>query len=129
MKNTGISNHASLVLRIAELRADKLQQEDELKDSFEAFTKTLSPLSMLKGSMQGFVKDKELRSDILKAGLNLGTDFIIEKVLGRSRSVKGFLSSILVEKLSTPFINNTVTKIFSGISKPKQPDPEQGTTP
>ena len=129
MEHPAILNHATLKVRINELKVERSMQEDALKDSLKAFAVTLNPLSILKGSVQGFSKDKELRTDILKAGLNLGTDFIIEKVLGRSRSVKGFLSSILVEKLSAPFINKIVMKLFSGSRNPGIPDPEEDFFP
>lgn len=91
MKNSVINDHTALVLRISELKAEKISQEDKLKNSFKEFTNNFSPLSLLKGSMQGLADDKEAQSVLLKAGLNLGSNFIIEKVLGRSRSIKGFL--------------------------------------
>ena len=128
MEYTAIHNHNTLTLRIMEMKAEKSRQEYELKYAFLEFADTFSPLSMLKGSMKGMAKDKELRSDILKTGINLGTDFIIERVLGRNHSIKGFLGSILVEKFSTPFINNAVTKMLSGIGKRKNDEPEQDTT-
>ena len=129
MKNSVINDHTALVLRISELKAEKIIQEGKLKNSFKEFTNNFSPLSLLKGSMQELADDKEAQSVLLKAGLNLGSNFIIEKVLGRSRSIKGFLSSILVEKLSTPFINNKVSKIISGISKLGHRNPGPGTNP
>ena len=41
----------------------------------------------------------------------------IDKVLGRNNSIKGFLSSMLFEKISTTFINKNATGIIAGIGK------------
>lgn len=112
MNTIPITSHASLQVRINELKRERSTQEERLKYAFQAFAHTHSPLSIIKGSVKGLTQDKELRTDMVKAGLNLGTDFIIERLLGRSRSVKGFLSSILVENLSTPLINKWVNKLF-----------------
>ena len=128
MEYTAIHNHATLALRIMEMKAEKSRQEDDLKYTFREFAGTFSPLSMLKDSMKGLAKDKELQTDLLKAGLNLGTDFIIERVLGRNHSIKGFLSSILVEKFSTPFINSTVSKWMTGMGIRRERKTVQGAS-
>ena len=112
MNTIPITSYASLKRRISELKIERARQGEDLKNASQAFAHSLSPLSIIKGSVKGLWKDKELRSEMIKAGLNLGTDFIIERLLGRSRSVKGFLSSILVENLSTSLINKWVTNLF-----------------
>ena len=119
MINSDIQDHATLISRIAELRVDRSIQESRLKKSFEQFTGSLSPVSLIKESIKRFSQNEELGSDILKSGLNLGANFIIEKVLGRSRTLKGFFGSILAEKVSTPLINTTVTKMLAGKGKQK----------
>ena len=117
MENTPITNYNELLLRIRQLKEERSIQKEQLKYAFEEFTDTLNPISIVKGSLNKLVKDKDVHVNLAKAGLNLGTNFIIEKVLGRSRTIKGFLSSILLEKISTPFINSNASKITSGISK------------
>lgn len=127
MENTPITNYNELLLRIGQLKEERSIQKEQLKYAFEEFTDTLNPISIVKGSLNKLVNDKDVHVSLAKAGLNLGTNFIIEKVLGRSRTIKGFLSSIFLEKLSTPLINNNASKITSGISKLLHKTPEKET--
>ncbi len=123
MENTKISGHTELLLQIMHLKGEKFRQEEELKHSLKEFAYSLSPAQIVKDSLHKLASDKEVRVDLGKVGLNMGANFIIEKVLGRSNSIKGFLSSILVEKISGSIINNNSSKIISGISNllfPKQ---------
>jgi hypothetical protein len=127
MENKEISNHAELVLRIMDLKAEKFSREEDLKYTFKEFVSTLNPISMVKESLHQLAADRDVKFDLAKVGLNLGVDFIIDKVLGRNRSVKGFLSSVLIEKFSTLFLNNNISKIVSEISKLLHPNSEQET--
>ena len=117
MDNTKITSHAHLKLLIVQLKSERSVQEAELKHKVAEFVVALNPLSILKNSLHDLAGDKEVQQGLVKTGLNLGTNFIIEKILGRNRSVKGFLSSILAEKISATVINNNISKIISGISK------------
>lgn len=117
MQNKEILNHSELSLCIMQLKSDILLQEDELKHTFKGFLFTLNPISIVKDSIHELARDKEVQFDLTKVGLNLGTNFLIEQVLGRNRSIKGFLSSVLVEKFSNTFINKNASGIISGISK------------
>ena len=117
MENIKITNHTQLQLHIMHLKSKKISQEIELKHSVKEFVYSISPLSIVKDSLHSLVQDKEVRFDMAKVGLNLGANFLIEKVVGRSKSFKGFLSSILIEKISSSFINSNASSIISGISK------------
>ena len=127
MENKEISNHAELVLRIMDLKVEKFSREEELKYAFKEFVSALNPISMVKESLHQLAADRDVKFDLAKVGLNLGADFIIDKVLGRNRSFKGFLSSVLFEKFSTLFLNNNISKIVSEISKLLHPNSEQET--
>jgi len=107
-KNSNITDHATLTERILQLREDK-------KIEFSS----LNPFNMLKQSLHEFVEDKDVKTDILKAGVNIGANLLIDKSLGKYRSIKGFLSSVLVESISTPFIYSGLSKLF-----PKHEDEE-----
>ena len=127
MENKEISSHAELVLRIMDLKAEKFSQEEELRYTFKEFVSSLNPISMVKESLHQLAADRDVKFDLAKVGLNLGADFIIDKVLGRNRSIKGFLSAVLIEKFSTLFLNNNISKIVSEISKLLHPNSEQET--
>lgn len=117
MENLKISKYSELTFRIMQLKSEKLSQEIEIKHSIKEFMYTFKPLSMVKDSLRSFSKDEDVKFDLAKIGLNVGANFIIDKVLGRNRSIKGFLSSMLFEKISSTFINNNASGIISNINK------------
>ncbi len=117
MKNVSISNHSELEYYIFQLKTEKYNQEVELKNELKEFVKTLDPLSIVKKSLKNFVEDNEVKIDLAKTGLNIGANFLIAQVLGKSNSIKGFFSSILAQQVSTVLINNNYSGIISGISK------------
>lgn len=111
MENTQISSHAELLFRIVELKARKQGHEAVLKDKFLIITSSFDFLAHLKkGSM-----NKNHEFDLVKVGLNTGVNLIIDLVLGKNRSVKGFLSSLLVEKFTSILINDNLSTIVSGV--------------
>ena len=118
METKELNKHTALLLRIKQLKADKWQQEENIKSSFSELVKTLNPIVMAKESIHELASDRQVQSDMVKVGLNLGTNFIIEQVLGRG-SIKGYLSSVIVEKISASIINNNINipQIISGVSK------------
>ena len=124
MEKIIIKNHSELLLHIMQLKSQKISQEIEIKHSFKSLINSLSPISMIKNSLRDLSQDKEARFNIAKVGLNLGTNFLIEKVVGRNKSIKGFLSSIILEKFSGAFINKNASSIVTSINKlfkPNQP--------
>ncbi len=119
MENIDIYDHATLLIRIRQLRADKKIQEEELKCRFSEFVDTLNPLAIVKGSLHDLASDKEIQFDLAKVALNMGSNLIIDQVFGKYRSIKGFFSSVLVENISNGFINSGAIKILSLFKKKK----------
>lgn len=112
MEITQITNHSELLFRITELKTLKEAQEEELKLSFKKLAQTIDFMSILRGG-----KSENSQFDIVKIGLNTGINLMIDLILGKHRSIKGFLSSVLVEKFSAFFINNNMISIISGITQ------------
>lgn len=125
MENIEISNHTQLVLRIQQIKAEKIRQEEELKIAMKGFVNNFNSVSIVKEYLHSLASDKEVQFDLAKVGLNIGANFIIDRVLGKNRSIVGFLSSLVAEKLSASFINDNFSKIISGIGKIIHPEPEQ----
>ena len=117
MKNENITTHSELLFRIKELRTQKLSQEIELKHCIKEFIYKINPTSMIKDSIHELSRDKEVRFDLAKVGLNVGANFIIDKVFGRNNSIGGSLSSMLLEKISGTFINKNSASIIAGLGK------------
>lgn len=101
---------------ISQLRTDKLNQEIELKILVNEIIDSLSIISIMKTTIQELVKDKEVQIDVIKLGLKTSANYLLEKVVGRNRTVKGFLASILIEKITNSLINNNSVSIISGLT-------------
>ena len=125
MDNSNIINHEALVLRIRFLRAEKSRQESEMKEKFHDLIYLLDPVSIVKGSLHELAENKQVQFDVAKVALNMGTNLVIDQVFGKYRSIKGFLSSVLLEKMSDRFINTNTLKIFSLFSKKKKHSSEK----
>ncbi|MBU2061999.1 MAG: hypothetical protein KKH44_09165 [Bacteroidetes bacterium] len=120
--NSEFNNTNDIALRIVELRLDKLRQEEELKISFSGLIEKFDPVQVMKKSLHEIVADKDVKDDLLKLGLNLGTNFIIEKVLGK-QSMKEYLNTLLVDKLANSLKNNeTLSEILASFSRVMQND-------
>lgn len=111
MEKAIIKNHSELVLRIAELRMYKNIQEAELKDSFKGIASTLNLISLFKEATN---QDRPL--ELAKSGVNMVLDLIIDLILGKHRSIKGYLSAVMVEKFTTMLVDNNLINIISGIN-------------
>ena len=116
MINTSILNQKQLTDRIKFLRGEKLNQELQLRQTATQFIDTLNPISIAKKSLYALATDTEVHFALAKVGLNIGANLIIEQILGKNRSIKGFLSTILVEIFSNSFINNNVAEIMAKVS-------------
>lgn len=117
MDTTKILNHQDLTILIQQVRELKGTQDKELKENFTAFINSVNPIQVAKSTLHEFVKDKGVQFDLLKGGMNLGADYIIEKVFNKENSVKGFLSSVILENVSSALIQKNAPKIVIGITK------------
>ena len=110
MEATVISCEQDLMSRIAQLRALKKQQEATIGEQFKDLKDSLNIGTIIKESVAHIAADKDTRKDLLKIGTTMGTNFIIEKVLGSNNSIKRYLGSLLAEKVSNSFIGNFISK-------------------
>ena len=115
MSKTAVLNHKQLVAQIKQLRAQKLNQEAHLTHSVGEFFHTINPVTIVKSTLHALAVDSEVHYSLAKVGLNMAANFIIEKILGKNRSVKGFLSTILVEIMSNAYINQHAPEIIATI--------------
>jgi hypothetical protein len=109
MEKKIISNHSELMLRIAELNMHKDIQELELQESFRDIISSLNLVSLFKQT-----ENQERPFELAGMSVNLVVDLIIDLILGKHRSLKGYLSAVLVEKFSNMLINNNIMNIISG---------------
>lgn len=109
------SRHAELLLRISQMREEKNRQEEELKVSLKEFANTLNPVSIVKESLHEIARDKDIQFDVVKVGLKMGVTLLMNMAFGRTRSLKGHIGIVVVEKISASLINNNVSEIVSGV--------------
>lgn len=117
METPIISKHTDLKMLIEQIRESKEIQEKELKESFKEFAHALSPVEVAKSTLHTLVKDKEVQFDLVKGGMTLGANFIIESIFNRNNSVKGFLGSAILERVSTTLISTHAPQIIIGITE------------
>lgn len=106
LQNSILLNHADLLLEINLAKIQKRKQEEELKMHIKDFVETLNPVSVIKESVHNLVSDPGIRQDLTNTAVHFGMNVLIDIVVGRYRSVKGFLGSIFLEKLADPVINS-----------------------
>lgn len=116
MEKVDISTHGDLKSLIALVRESKDRQEMELKESFKGFAHALSPVEVVKSSLEKLVNDKEVQFDLVKGGLNLGTSYLINAVFNRKSTVKGFIGSTVLGKLASTYIQANAGSIIVGIT-------------
>jgi hypothetical protein len=102
MEKAAITTHEELKIHIAELREIREAQGLALNDHFREFVHSISPFEAVKSSIHELVADKGVQLDLVKGGLNLGANFIIERIFNKDHGVKGFISSTIIEKVSSP---------------------------
>jgi hypothetical protein len=111
MEATAITCDQDLMDRIAELKAIKLDQEAKISQQFKDIKDSLNIGTIVKESVAHIAADKDTRKDLLKIGTSMGANFLIEKIMGSNNSIKGFLGSMLAEKVSNTFIGKLISKI------------------
>lgn len=112
-----IQTDTDLHHRIMKLSNLKEEQELVIKRNVRELMYSMHPAMIVRNVISKFTGDSESRTDLKSAGLNLGKDFLISKIFGRSGSLKGFISSLLVKKATDYVINNHSDTIVNGITK------------
>ena len=112
-----ITNDTELHHRIMQLNYLKEEQEVAIKRKVREVVYSMHPSMIFKNIVSKFSEDKEATGDLKSMGLNLGKDFLLAKLFGKGVSVKGFLSSLILRKVTDYVINNHSDLITTGITK------------
>jgi len=117
-KYGSISDHTQLMYAIMQVNASKAEQEEEIKYQLKEIYYSFQPATLVKNALKSAMHNPETQKNLAQAALEIGTDFIISKVFKKSNSLKGFLTSILMEKVAgfafngkSEFINNGIDKL------------------
>lgn len=112
-----IKNHTELQFHIMQLNSLREEQELELKKGITELYHGMHPLNLLKNVISDVASDKQVQFDAAKIGLNLGSEFLIGKLLGSNLNITKYLGSLVMQKASDYMINNHPEKIAWGIEK------------
>ncbi len=111
MQTTAQSCHDSLLNRIKELRALKLEQEARINQQYIDLKNSFNIGAVLKESIHHIANDQDTQKNLVKIATTTGSNFLIEKLLGRNTSIRGYISSLLVEKVSDSLIGKWISKL------------------
>lgn len=112
-----LNKHETLLLEISNLRLKRKLQEEELKDAWKNFADSMNPVSIVKDSILKLTHDPEVKTELGSAAMHAGASLIIGKVLGKHRSIKGYVASVIVEKLYFSFIDGPIFKAIKSMRK------------
>lgn len=114
MENTTIVNYSELTARLTLLKSERDVQEIVLKKSFNEFISSINIFSFLKGSDTA---DNFQSNDLIKSGLTMTVNLIAGLMFGKNRSLKGFLSTLMVERFTKMLINNDLINTIAKIGR------------
>jgi len=115
--NIEITNDTQLHHRIMQLNNLREEQELVIKRNVREVVYSMHPSMIFKNMVNKFSEDKEATDDLKTIGLNLGKDFLISKLFGKGQTIKGFISSLVLRKVTDYVINNHSDLIATGIGK------------
>ena len=117
MENIDLSGSAELKLQISLLKAEKSNQATALNQSLKELTHLLFINDSMKEETNDEPQsDKRVILNLSKMVLNKSTDYIIEQNFGQKRNFSDFLTSMFVELVLSPFINEKIRAFIIEIS-------------
>ena len=111
-----INTYNELVLYINQLNSLKNVQEIALKNDVKEVYQKFQLKNIIKETVKDLANDAEFRKNSLKAVKNIATDFVVGRLFNKNNSVKGFITTMLVEKLVAPVIVNNKNKIVDFVT-------------
>ncbi len=104
MTQQQITKTEELLKKLAELRAAKTAQEDEIKEVYEEIKSSLNPVTFIKNSLRTLREDQQVRSDLSSVSLNMGFRLAVSRILGKNRSIQVYMAAIVIERFALPLI-------------------------
>ena len=111
-----INNHLELKRMIMKLNYKKAEQEEEIKFHIKELYYSFHPLTIIKNGLNSVLHTPEITDDIKNVGVNVGLDYLIGRIFKRSTSIKGFITSMIVEKLAEKLLTKNPDLIKNGIN-------------
>ncbi|MDX9747356.1 MAG: hypothetical protein RBT57_02545 [Paludibacter sp.] len=106
-----ITNYSQLESQLSVLHLERDYQELVLKDSFHSLITSLNLVSLFKAAT-----NHDRPAELAKSGITLIINLITNLILGKHRSIKGYLSSIMVERFTTMIVDNNLFSMIAGLT-------------
>ena len=104
-----------LSCEIEQLKILRNQQELQIVDSFYELAHAVNPVNIMKDAIHGLASVSPPNNDVLSISTNIGSNYLIEKVLGKNQSIKGFIGSLIVETITTELINRNAPQMLNQV--------------
>lgn len=104
-----------LTCELKHLQELSIRQELEIKDLILDLAHAVNPVNIMKDSIHGLASVRPPNNDIVSMSTNIGTNYVIEKVLGKNRSIKGFIGSLVAETIATELINRNAPQLLNQV--------------
>jgi hypothetical protein len=117
MTNTVISNHEDLLIQIEYLKTEKLKQELGLKASFNEFFVAVHPVNIIKKTLSDLANDNEIKHKVVRAGLAIGTNYIVNYILAKQKILQQFLNPLSDKSKQASVTSNVAMGIVFKIGK------------
>lgn len=110
VKLNNINSTSDLIYQIERLNAIKDEQEEMMKEQLKALGHSLQPGVLIKKALHNLNEDGELKQSALKTSLNLGTQFLLDKVIfGRGFGLKSYFLNMALKKVASFIIAKNTT--------------------
>lgn len=111
-----MDNFKSLELKLLQLKADKLAQEQAIKDTAKSLVDEYNPVRLAKNAIFELAEDKHVQTDVTKLGINFGLSLLANKLVTKQKGLKGLMITMLITKLSSFAIEQGTPYVLAGIS-------------
>jgi hypothetical protein len=112
-----ITNEAQLTDKIMKLGLRKAALGQEFREDIKEIYSMVHPANIVRSVIHGLSNEEVDKSDLKRTSLHIGMNYLIGKVFGRSSSLKGYFSSIMVEKLAGYIVKNHALEIMHSIDQ------------
>jgi hypothetical protein len=108
-----ITNSTELKLRIMQLKNLRAEQELSIKRNAKELYYSLQPTAIIKRTFKNLIAPKEVQNSLFNTGMNLGTSFILDKLLlRRGYGIKSFLFNSGLKKVVSILLESPKVKEF-----------------
>ena len=112
VKLNKVTNATDLQLQIMKLNALKAEQEMLIKHDLKVLSYALQPATILKKTINNITHDNEIQQDALKTTLNIGSSFLLDKILFRKGAgIKAYILNAALKKVASYFIDKNKIRI------------------